>query len=182
MYADDIIFFTKATSKDAHNINVMLEKYCSWFGQSINKIKSGVFFSKHTHPSHRRHIKEILQLKNFKKDAMYLGAPLILSRSPSLDFSYLCKKLEAKLMGWRSKCLSWAGRKTLISSVALSIPTYVMSTFNIPKKVCEKIDAITKRFGGNKKRKKENSLLGSLGKNFVFQRLRVVLVSKNSKT
>ena len=44
------------------------------------------------------------------------------------------------------------------------------------------MDAINKRFGGNKKRKKANSLLGSLGTNFVFQRLRVVLVSENSKT
>ena len=49
-------------------------------------------------------------------------------------------------MGWRSKCLSCAGRKTLISIVALSIPTYAMSTFNIPKKVCDKMDAITRRF------------------------------------
>ena len=49
-------------------------------------------------------------------------------------------------MGWRSKCLSWAGRKILISSIALFIPTYAISTFNIPKKVCDKMDAITRRF------------------------------------
>ena len=149
MYADDIILF----SKDAHNINAMLEKYYSWSGKITNKSKSGVFFSKHTHPSHRRHIKEILQLKNLKETAMYLGAPLILSRSPSLDFSYLCEKLEAKLMGWRSKCLSQAGRKTLISSIALSIPTYAMSTFNILKKVCDKMDVITRRFWWKQKEK-----------------------------
>lgn len=153
IYADDIILFSKATSKDAHNINAMLEKYCFWSRQSINKSKSRVFFSKHTHPSHRRHIKEILQLKNLKENVMYLGAPLILSRSLPLDFSYLCEKLEAKLMGWRSKCLSWVGRKTLISSVALSIPTYAMSSFNIPKKVCDKMDAFTRRFWWKQKEK-----------------------------
>ena len=96
MYADDIILFSKATSKDAYNINAVLEKYCSWSRQRISNNKSGVFFSKHTHPSHCRHIKEILQLKILKKDGMYLGAPLILSKSSSLDFSYLCEK-------------SWAG-------------------------------------------------------------------------
>ena len=42
MYVDDIILFSKATSKNAHNINVVLEKYCSWFGQRISKSKSGV--------------------------------------------------------------------------------------------------------------------------------------------
>ena len=56
-------------------------------------------------------------------------------------------------MGWRSKCLSWAGRKTLISSIALSIPTYAMSTFNILKKVCDKMDAITRRFWWKQKEK-----------------------------
>ena len=60
MYVDDIILFSKATSKDAYDINVVLEKYYSWFGQRISNSKSRVFFSKHTHPSHRRHIKEIL--------------------------------------------------------------------------------------------------------------------------
>ena len=28
MYADDIVLFLKATSKDAHNLNKLLEKYC----------------------------------------------------------------------------------------------------------------------------------------------------------
>lgn len=94
MYVDDIILFSKATLKDAHNINAVLEEYCFWSGQSINKSKSRVFFSKHTHPSHCRHIKEILQLKNLKENVMYLGAPLILSRSLALDFSYLAKSLK----------------------------------------------------------------------------------------
>ena len=96
MYANGIIIFSKATLKEAHNINAVLEKYYSWFRQRISKSKLGVFFTKLTHPSHCRHIKEILQLKNLKEDSIYLGAPLILSRSPSLDFSYLCEK-------------SWAG-------------------------------------------------------------------------
>ena len=178
MYADDIIFFTKATSKDAHNINVMLEKYCSWFGQSINKSKSGVFFSKHTHPSHRRHIKEILQLKNLKETAMYLGAPLILSRSPSLDFSYLCEK------SWAGEVSAYPGqaRKSsspLLHCLYLRMPCLLSTSL---RRYVTKWMPLPEDFGGNKKRKKANSLLGSLGTNFVFQRLRVVLVSENSKT
>ena len=115
MYADDIILFSKATRNDAQRLADCLEKYCLWSGQSINKSKSSIFFSKHTGPCCRRTIKQILELKSLKKDAVYLGAPMFLSRSPSKDFKFLIDKVEAKLTGWRSRCLSWAGRCTLIN-------------------------------------------------------------------
>ena len=91
-------------------------------------------------------IKSILHVKSLKKGVVYLGAPLFLSRAPSKDFSYLQDKLEVRLTGWRSKCLSRARRKTLIKSVAQSLPIYIMSTFNIPNKVCDKLDFLTRRF------------------------------------
>ena len=91
-------------------------------------------------------VKRILQMKNLKKDAVYLGAPLFLSRPPCKDFTFLVNKLKSKLLGWRSKCLSWARRRTIINSVAQTLPNYVMSTFSIPNKVCDRLDSLTKRF------------------------------------
>lgn len=85
-------------------------------------------------------------MKSLKQDEVYLGALLILSRSPLKDFKFLQDQLEARLMGWRSKCLSWVGRCTLINSVAQTLPTYVMSSFNIPSKICDGLDASTRRF------------------------------------
>ena len=85
-------------------------------------------------------------MKSLKKDAIYLGAPLFLSRAPSKDFKFLLDKLKTKLIGWRSKCLSWAGRSALITSVAQAIPNYTMSTFSIPSKICDKLDSDTRRF------------------------------------
>ena len=77
---------------------------------------------------------------------MYLGAPLFLTRSPSKDFKFLQEKLEAKLSGWRSRCLSWASRCTLINSVAQAIPNYTLSFFNVPTKNCDKLDSLSRRF------------------------------------
>lgn len=71
---------------------------------------------------------------------------MFLSRATSKDFAFRQDKLEAKLMGWRSKCLSWASRKTLINSIAQIIPIYTMSTFSIPNKVYNKLDSITRGF------------------------------------
>ena len=62
---------------------------------------------------------------------------------------FLQDKMEARLRGWRSKSLSWAGRCTLIKSIAQALPTYSMSTFELPNKVCDKLDAQTRRFWWN---------------------------------
>ena len=45
MYADDIVF-SKASRKDVESLVKILEKYCRWSGQVINRRKSGVFFLK----------------------------------------------------------------------------------------------------------------------------------------
>lgn len=58
MYADDIVIFSKATRNDARILSNCLNKDCIWSGQSINKCKSGIFFSKHTTDSVKRSIKQ----------------------------------------------------------------------------------------------------------------------------
>jgi hypothetical protein len=39
----------------------------------------------------------------------------------------------------------------MIKSVAQVLPTYTMSTFEVPKKICENLDAVTRRFWWNPK-------------------------------
>lgn len=85
-------------------------------------------------------------MRNLKKEAIYLGAPLFLTRSPSKDFKFLQVKLEVKLLGWKNRGLSWAGRCTLINSAAQALPNYTLSSFNIPEKICDKLDSLTRRF------------------------------------
>lgn len=76
-------------------------------------------------------------MKSLKKDSVYLGAPLFMSKTPTKDFKYLQDRLETRLRGWRSKSLSQAGRCTLI------FLTYSMTTFDIPIKSCDNLDALT---------------------------------------
>ena len=70
---------------------------------------------------------------------------MFLSRSPSKDFKFLQENLEAKLTGWRSRCLSWACKCTLINSVAQAIPNFTLFSFNIPEKIYDKLDSLTRR-------------------------------------
>ncbi|KAL0001790.1 hypothetical protein SO802_015571 [Lithocarpus litseifolius] len=146
MYDDDIVLFSKATRKDATAINEWIIKYCKWSGQNLNRSKSGIFFSKQTLQQSARAIKQILQMKKLMSDAIYLGALLFLTRSPKKDFNYLLNKLEGRLAGWRTMSLSWAGRCTLINSVTQTTPIYTMSSFKVPNSICNKLDALFRKF------------------------------------
>ncbi|GAU15609.1 hypothetical protein TSUD_108680 [Trifolium subterraneum] len=48
--------------------------------------------------------------------------------------------------GWKEKNLSFAGRSTLIKVVAQVIPTYLMSSFLIPKGVCDQMEKMICKF------------------------------------
>ena len=152
MFADDIMLFSKATCKDVLILNSCLEKYCAWSGQVINRCKSGLIFSKMVNLNQRQRLKEALRMKKLQDNAKYLGAPLFTTRSRAKDFNYLQERLESRLNGWRSKSLSWAGRCTLIKSVAQAIPSYTFSTFDVPTTVCDKLDSTTRRFWWNPKK------------------------------
>ncbi|MQM02922.1 hypothetical protein Taro_035693, partial [Colocasia esculenta] len=87
----------------------------------------------------------------------YLGAPLKCGRLLSSDFKFIIDKVNAKLAGWSSKVLSQAGRAVLIRAVLRSLPIYIASTVNIPKKICAMMDRLCSNFfwqgaDGQKKR------------------------------
>ena len=109
---------------------------------------------------------------------MYLGAPLILSKSSSLDFSYLSEK------SWVGEVSAYPGQ----AGKSLSPPLHYLYLCMLcllstsPRRYVTKWMPLPEDFDGNKKRKKANSSLGSLGTNFVFQRPQVVLDFENSKT
>uniref|UniRef100_A0A2N9I5P8 Reverse transcriptase domain-containing protein n=1 Tax=Fagus sylvatica TaxID=28930 RepID=A0A2N9I5P8_FAGSY len=158
MYADDIMLFTKASNREVQALDACLEKYCQWSGRLVNREKSGLIFSKLVTRERKKAIKLELNMKSIHQNAIYLGAPLFTSRNRSKDFKFLQERLESKLKGWRCKALSWAGRNTLIKSVAQALPNYTFSSFDVPGSVCNKLDAVTRRFWWNPKKYSGNYL------------------------
>jgi hypothetical protein len=55
-------------------------------------------------------------------------------------------RIEKKLSGWKEKMLSVGGRLVLINSVLTSLPMFMMSFFELPKGVLEKIDCFRSCF------------------------------------
>jgi hypothetical protein len=146
MYADDIMIFAKTNSREIKILDECLDNYYSWSEQLINRDKSGIIFSKSVQRDKRREIKHILLIKKIQPHASYLGAPLFQTSSRKKDFSFLQDKLEARLLGWRSKAFSWVGKATMIRAGALALPTYTFSSSDVPIVVCDKMDASIHRF------------------------------------
>uniref|UniRef100_A0A2N9ET81 Reverse transcriptase domain-containing protein n=2 Tax=Fagus sylvatica TaxID=28930 RepID=A0A2N9ET81_FAGSY len=145
-YADDVILICRARADEVRSLMNCLDTYCAWSGQSISLEKSGVFYSKGVHVQFKKQICSLWGLKPLPQSTKYLGVPLFLSQNRMKDFHYLKERMEAKTCSWKSKALSWMGRATLIKSVALAIPCYTMAVIQLPKKLCEEMDAILRRF------------------------------------
>ena len=123
-----------------------LNKYEYWSGKKISLHKSSLLFSPNASHEIRRSIHSVSGMQQMKGNERYLGNPLFFSRKKAVDFAFIKKRLEDRVESWQAKLLSRASRTTLIQAVAMSIPTYSMPSFLLPKQLCSEIDAIVRRF------------------------------------
>jgi hypothetical protein len=123
-----------------------MSNYQQASGQLVNFNKSELIFSKRVPPPIKENIQQILPMSIVTHYSKYLGQPTHMGRSKNHTFNYIADKVWKKLKGWKEKNLSFAGRGTLIKAVAQAIPSYIMSSYLIPKGLCKKIDSMMSRF------------------------------------
>ena len=58
----------------------------------------------------------------------------------------MISRVDRRLAGWKTKCLSLAGRATLIQSTITTIPAYVMQSTRLPRAICDALDKKVRRF------------------------------------
>jgi hypothetical protein len=97
LFADDLIFFAKATSSEAIILNSCLDLYCRWSGQAINISKSLIHFSKNTTPSTINSISRIFPFKRTLMSSKYLGLPLFFGKSNLQLLKIFWRKFQGKL-------------------------------------------------------------------------------------
>lgn len=142
MYVDDLLVMCQANEGEAEVVKNCLNKYCSWVEQEINTNKSCNFSSKNTSLRDKRNIKDRMNIKEMRQQAIYLENSLVFGKSMTKEFHHLKEKVQNRLQGWTANLLSKAGKATLIKSVAQAIPTYVMSYFLLPKSLSTDLDGI----------------------------------------
>jgi len=87
-----------------------------------------------------------IEIKAVTSHSRYLGLPVIFGRSKKEMFAFLQDRIWKKVKGWKEKCLSKAGKETLIKVVAQAIPSYIMSCYKIPEGCSSNIEGMLSKF------------------------------------
>jgi len=78
-------------------------------------MKSNVYFSRNMDSVVFEEICRILEMPKTEDLGRYLGVPAIHGRVTKSTYQGVITRIDKRLAGWKSKCLSLAGRVTLIS-------------------------------------------------------------------
>ncbi|XP_075665346.1 uncharacterized protein LOC142635011 [Castanea sativa] len=145
-FANDSIIFCKATIEEYEALQKTLQIYEQASGQQLNRAKTSMFFSSNTAEEIKNEIKSRFGAQVIKWHEKYLGLPSLVGRNKKNTFKEVKEKLAKKLVGWKEKLLLKASKEVLIKVVAQAIPTYTMSCFKIPNKLCEEITSLIRSF------------------------------------
>lgn len=115
-------------------------------GQLVNSQKSAVFFSSNCVDVMKHEVHECLQINTEALGEKYLGLPTSVGRSSDGVFGYVADRVRNFVCGWGENTLSCAGREVLLKVNAQAVPTYPMSCFKLPPKVCKKITSYISNF------------------------------------
>ena len=103
-------------------------------------------FSKNIHRSLQDGLGDVLGVKRVEKHEKFLGLPMETGESKADAIQYLNERNRKRTQGWRDKFLSTSGKEVLIKLVIQSIPTYVMSCFELPQYLCDEMHKSMARF------------------------------------
>lgn len=154
-FADDYVFFIKATKDNCTTLREILDKYCLASGQLVNLEKSCTFFSENTLVDVNVECGQALGIGNVESPGKYLGLPILWGRSKTEALAFVRDKLKNKIQGWKQILLSRGGREVLIKTVANAIPTFPMSCFKFSRKTCMELDSLIANFWWVNKKMKD---------------------------
>ena len=146
LFADDSLIFLQAKVQSAHRLNDILRIYSECLGQAVNKEKSAIFFSRNTPVRTRLLLKQTLQISVEAFGERYIGLPKAVGRITGGTFDHIGERIRSKLQGGVERLISCTGREVRIKAVAQSIPTYIMSCFQLTKKVCKKLASLMAKY------------------------------------
>ncbi|KAJ9546729.1 hypothetical protein OSB04_019272 [Centaurea solstitialis] len=83
---------------------------------------------------------------SLEKRVRYLGVPLSPISLKVADYGGLVAKVKARICNWKTKFLSFGGRKQLVISVLQSLQLYWMAVFLFPSNVIHELEALCRDF------------------------------------
>ncbi len=144
-YTDDTIIFLEHDLQHAKNLKLILAVFEKLSGLKINFHKSELFYFGQA-KDFVDHYSNIFGCKLGSFPVKYLGIPMHFRKLSNKDWKVIKQRIEKKLSSWKGKHLSVGGRLVLINSVLSSLAIFMISFFEIPKGVLQKIDYYRSRF------------------------------------
>lgn len=144
-YADDTVIFMSHDVAKAINMKLILTTFEQLSGLKINFHKSEIFCFGRA-KENEAFYSQLFGCKIGSFPFRYLGLPMHTRKLNNKDWQEIKNRIEKKLGGWKGKLLTAGGRLVLINSVLSSLPMFMLSFFEIPKGVLEKIDCYRSRF------------------------------------
>ncbi|GJV25697.1 putative RNA-directed DNA polymerase [Tanacetum coccineum] len=144
-FADDLLLFCNGDSRSVAVLKNALTEFGGLSGLLPNLTKSTIFFGNVREVSRLR----ILNIMPFRVGSLpvrYLGVPLISKRLYVKDCQLLIDKARKRLLDWKNKSLSFAGRLQLIMSVVSSMQVYWASVFILPSAIANDIERLMRDF------------------------------------
>lgn len=141
LFANDSILFCKIALEENKNIFSLLKKYEA-SGWQIYRVKTSMTLSKKVQLDVQRKILGFWGLTIANEHSHYLGPPPLVGQDKKRTFLEIICKMWRKLKVWKDKFLSWGGKELWIKVVTLSIPTFTMSYFKLPKKLWAKLEQL----------------------------------------
>lgn len=154
-FAGDTILFLRADEVVVRNSKYILRCFKIFLGLSINFRKSCIVgFG--TEEEFLFRMVVVCKCKIGELSFNFLGIPLGADLRKISSWDGIVERVKRKLSGWKSRSLSWAGKIVLINAVLSSLSIYLMSIFQAPIAVINKIDKIRRNLlwrsvGGRRK-------------------------------
>ena len=75
-----------------------------------------------------------------------MGLPTLVGRGKKKAFHHILDQLGRKIVRWKGKLLSTAGREILIKAVAQATPMYMMNCFKLLESLCNELNMKMRNF------------------------------------
>ncbi|VFQ88383.1 unnamed protein product [Cuscuta campestris] len=98
LYADDIILFTKADSRNLLRLRELLSLFMKASGQEINYSKSQVIVHERMKAEQQNQIRKIMSIRCHTKEFTYLGSNIVKGKLRKVHCKALVEKFEKKIL------------------------------------------------------------------------------------
>ncbi|GER27027.1 non-LTR retroelement reverse transcriptase-like protein [Striga asiatica] len=115
-------------------------------GQQVNMGKSTIFFNKNSPMAIQHRCCSMLPGIQVHSSTRYLGFPLGIGKSKKEAFEYIVTTVKKRIISWRNKWLTTAGKEVLIRVVLNALHVFAMSCSVLAVGLCAEISKICAQF------------------------------------